>query len=89
MDKEIKKTIRALRKLKRQTQVGSPDRRDINRKIRELKTQINIVKTPEKDTLVKEISELEPQHAKLGINLYKFTVEELAFHLKKIKEELK
>lgn len=83
--KELKSKIRALKKLKRQTQVGSQTRRDINRQIRELKKQGNIAGQvdQEKAILIDKINKVYKHYA----DLTKFTTEQLQKHLDLILKE--
>lgn len=88
--KEIKRQIRILRKLKRDTPKKSTARHDINRQIRELiqeavkKSPIDITDT-EKIPIIKEIYERKPILKSLDINMEKFTVAQLQKHLDRIK----
>jgi len=84
--KEIKKSIRQLNKLKKNTQVGTEARRDINRHIRKLKNKLdNIIHcdNPEKLELIQKINTIRPYFT----DLRKFTVKQLQYHYNKIKEE--
>lgn len=84
-EKEIRKKIFYLRKLKRQTKTGMEERREINEKIRELKKQISYEQPDqEKTNLIEQIYIIRPEYHELGINLLKFTTEELKKHLEKI-----
>lgn len=90
--KDIRRQIRALRKLKRDTQKKSDARHELNRQIRELKRKIeNELSTeniaPEKLSLIKEIYEREPLLKKVNVNLNKFTVAQLQKHLDRIKDK--
>lgn len=81
--KEVKRKIRELKRLKRGIKVGCQARRDINKKIRELKEQINYDVSPEKEKLIKEIEGIR----KHCVDLRKFTVEQLQIHLNKLKRK--
>ena len=87
--KEIKRQIRALRKCKRQTRMKTPERRDINERIRELKAKLEpIIKEadPEKDKLIAIIRQKQPIYLRnMGIDYTKFSVEELKSHLEKMR----
>lgn len=82
MNKEIKRKIRELNKLKRQCPVGTEERRDILRKIREVKKQLTPIQTDaEKEELINKICKLDAWYNKRRNNLYKFTNEQLKKHL--------
>jgi len=84
--KEIKRKLRMLRKFKKDTRVGTEDRRNINRQIRKLQKEFNNIyncKDPEKKALIDKINKIYP-HAN---DLRKFTIEQLQFHYDKIKKE--
>jgi len=89
-EKEIKKEIRQLKKLKLQCKSGSEERLALHRKIKELKAQLekNAEGNIEKDPIIKEILKRDTMFEKLGIDLYKFDVKQLQQHLNRIKEEL-
>ena len=94
--KEIKKEIRQLKKLKLQCQPGSAERLDLGHKIKDLKRQLVEVTRPEpeRDNIITEILRIEtkqnikPTFAELGIDLHKYTIEQLKIHLKKISKGL-
>jgi len=83
--KELKKEIRALRKLKLQCRAGTPERIELEHRIKALKKQRTDLTAPEpeKDKLIAEIKKLDPLFEKLEINLNKFSVKELEYHLNK------
>lgn len=89
-DREIKQQIRKLRKLKRDTQKKTEARRQINKQIRDLKEQLT-AKLPEvkqssaREALIKEIYKYNPDLEQLGMDMNKYTDEQLTFHLNKIK----
>jgi len=83
MDKETKRLIRQLRKLKRQCKVGTQERRDINKQIREIKSQKEIIIDDKKQKLILEIQQKEPIFKSLGIDLSVYSIEQLKYHLKK------
>jgi uncharacterized pyridoxamine 5'-phosphate oxidase family protein len=89
--KDLKKQIRQLRKLKLQCKSGSPDRIRIHRQIKALKDQlagqINVDK--EKEPLIKEILEYEKIEMFDKVYYNRFSVEQLKFHLEKIKSRRK
>jgi hypothetical protein len=82
-DKDIKKEIRALRKLKLQCRPRTPERLDLEHRIKALKKQLKEVSTPEpeKEKLITEILKIDTLLGKLDINLNKFTIKELQKHL--------
>ena len=89
-EKEIKQRIRALKKLKKVCGVGSKQRKDLNKQIKDLKetlTGLVIPATPEKEKLIAEILRIEterksiPTFKQLGIDLNKYTIAELEKHL--------
>lgn len=90
MNKETKKLIRQLRKLKKQTQVGTEQRRDINRKIRALKEQAGEQNLVTKDNpIIEEIYKLKPEYKTQGFDLRNYTEEQLKKHLEYIKRKQK
>lgn len=93
-EKEIKRRIRAYKRLKRKTRVGTATRREINYRIRELKEQLNKVfgkMTPKKEELITKIYKTKPLFKILSIDLRKFTEAELQYYFdtKIIAEEIK
>lgn len=85
--KLIKQQIKQLTKLKRKCQPGSKERLDLGHKIKELKADIlkaGIVE-PGKEKLIKEIYILDPLILKMEMDLNKFTIKELEYHIKKLK----
>jgi uncharacterized protein with von Willebrand factor type A (vWA) domain len=86
--KEIKKEIRALRKLKLACQPGSDERLDLEHKIKDLKKQlVEVIRPePEKDNLIAEILKVDILLGKLDIDLKKFSIKELQKHLDRIKQ---
>jgi len=89
-EKEIKRQIRALRKLKKDLQKKSEARRDVNRQIRGLKKRLDALTSlegvdPEKMTLIKEIYEREPLLKKVSVDLTRFTIDQLRLHIERIK----
>lgn len=89
-EKEIKRQIRKLRKLKKDTPKKTDERRQINKQIRDLTKQLVLTiptvisSSPERTTLIKEIHVLNPLLERIGINLNKYTDEQLKLHLKRI-----
>ena len=76
MDRDIKSKIRALRKIKKQSRKKSELRRDMNRKIRELKKKQDPV-TPEKQALTDKIRHFYPYST---VDYGQFTFEQLQHH---------
>ena len=90
VDREIKQQIRKLRKLKRDTQKKTDARRQINKQIRDLTTRLtaklpDIKPSTARDSLIKEIYKYNPLLEKLGVDMSKYTDEQLTFHLNRIK----
>ena len=84
MDREIKRKIRALNKIKKQSQKKTVLRREMNRKIRELKELSPIEPlTPEKQALIDKIKSVKEYH----IDLSSHTVEALKHHLEYLKKK--
>lgn len=82
-EKELKRQIRALKKIKKGSRVGTVTRRDINGRIRHLQEKLENLYdeiTPEKQELMKKIYKAKPHFEKLKIDLRKFTVKELQYH---------
>jgi len=76
-----------LRKLKRDTRMKTPERRELNEKIRTLKAKlipVQVEVTPEKSDIIAKILERRPEYAVLGIVLEGYTIEQLNFHYEKI-----
>lgn len=90
-EKEIKKEIRRLKKVKLQCRAGSKERIILHRRIQELKGQLTERKVGNegKEAIIKEILQYDKSFEVLGIDLRKFTVKELEYHLQKIKNEAK
>lgn len=93
-DKELKKKLRALRKLKRETQKFSPERRQINAQIREIKTglvtrEVELTGDEEKQQLVKELTDLyERKRRPIYVDFRVYTNEQLKVHLNRVKGNL-
>ena len=90
--KEIKQEIRQLKKLKLQCQPGSKERLNLGHKIKDLKKKLVeiTISDPAKDKIISEILKVEaeqkitPRFADIGIDLHKYTLEQLKYHLNKI-----
>lgn len=88
---ELKHQLRSLKRLKRDTRPQTDGRRDINRKIRDLKKHLGTIDeslkpTDEKQKLIDEIriiyrSKNRPFYTDIRV----YTVEELQVHLNKLK----
>ena len=88
--KEVKRQIRLLRKIKKDTHKRSEERRDLSRRIRELRKQlIPIFKEtdPEKEKLIQLILEKRPEYIRLEMNLTKFSLEQLQKHWNMIQDK--
>ena len=88
--KEAKRQIRLLRKIKKDTHKGTTERRELNAKIRTIKNRIlpyNAEITPEKKKLIDAINAYNkiyhPYLIDIGIDLNKFTMEQLQSHITK------
>jgi len=87
--KEIKKEIRKLHKLKLKCRAGTPERIKLHRQIKDLKgklTETNII-SPEKEKLIQEIKELEPDFLTELVNLRQYTNEQLQKHIDTVKRK--
>lgn len=85
-EKDIKKEIRALKKLKLQCKSGSKERIDLYRKIKELKNKLidQNKPEPEKDKIIAEILKLDRVMASIDIDLKKHSIEDLQKYLNKL-----
>ena len=83
-DKDLKYRIRLLRKIKKATDIGTAERRSINKKIRELKSKVNSNYNNCNKELINKIYKLRPEYKSLGIDLRKFTEKQLKIHLDKL-----
>ena len=94
-EKEIKQEVRKLKKLKLACRAGTPERIDLGRKIKALKKQLPDVSTPEplKEPIISEILRIEaerksiPTFEQLGIDLHKYSIEQLKKHLQKLNKK--
>jgi len=85
--KEIRRQLRVLRKIKKDTHKGSEDRHDLCRKIRELRKQLKPILqeiSPSKQKLIDEILLKRPEYERIGLDLYKYTEEQLIKHFNNI-----
>lgn len=87
--KEIKAEIRKLKKLKRGCRAGTPERLELGRQIKDLNKQMEplLVVDKEKDKVIAEILELDSECKAWGVDLYKHSLVDLQYHLKKLKEK--
>ena len=88
--REIKREIRLLRKIKKNTHKKSPERRDLNKRIRELKKKllpIYVEVSKEKEELIQAILQIRPEYKGLHIDLRKYTEKQLEKHLENIKKK--
>jgi len=85
-EKEIKRQIRELRKLKLQLNPGTPQRIKLHREIKKLKEKLKTLNTiaPEKKGIINKILELEPIYKRIKVNLNKFTIEQLEKHYQRV-----
>jgi len=94
-EKEVKREIRQLRKLKLKCRAGTQERIDLGRQIKELKAKIETISIiePEKEPLIAEVLSLQekykitPTFDDLEINLNKYTAKQLAKHIECIKRK--
>lgn len=82
--KDIRRQIRALRKIKRDIPKKTEERRELNQQIRDLKNRLVPIYNetdPIKIELINKIMLKRPEYERIGVDLYKFTTEELQKHL--------
>ncbi len=86
-NKELKKQISKLRKLKNKMRTGSSDRIELHRKIKIMQKELEQSKIIDQDKqpLIEEIKKLDPLVERLNQDLNQFSKEQLEFHLKKLK----
>ena len=86
---EIKLEIKRLKKLKKELRAGTKARIVIYRQIKDLEKKLIDYNKPndEKDKLIEEIKAIDNTFERLDIDLKKYTIEQLQFHLKRIKNE--
>jgi arsenate reductase-like glutaredoxin family protein len=90
--KELKKQLRALRKLKRETQVHSEARRGINKQIREVKSQLGTIDaqlapSESKQKLIEELLEVYRRLRRpILVDFRGYSEEDLKIHLTKVKD---
>lgn len=88
-NKDLKRQISKLKKLKNQMQPGSSERVELHRKIKEMKEQLFNQTTvdKEKEPIIEEILKYEKIEIFDKLYYTKFTKEQLKNHLKKLKEK--
>ena len=88
-NKELKKQIRQLRKLKNEMQPRSKERIELHRKIKIMQKELEQSKIIDQDKqpIIEEIKKLDPLVERLNQDLNQFSKEQLEFHLKKLKEK--
>jgi ferritin-like metal-binding protein YciE len=90
-EKDLKTQLRALQKLKRETQNFSEERRQINRQIRETREQLSDIEETlkpdnDKQKLIDEITEIYGQQRRpIYTDLRAYDMYQLKVHLEKIK----
>ena len=92
-EKDIKREIRKLKKIKLLCRAGSKERIVLHRQIKDLKNKLvnPTIIDPEKDPIIAEILKIEaeqkitPKFKDLKIDLHKYTLKQLEIHLKKLK----
>lgn len=90
--REIKKEIKQLKKLKLKCRAGTKERISLGRQIKDLKSQLieQNKPEPEKDKIISNILKIEadkhikPSFKDLEIDLRKFSIKELNYHLEKL-----
>jgi hypothetical protein len=91
---DLKKQLRALKKLKKDAPVGSESRRQINKSIRALKKErqsieVSLAPTEEKQVLIDELTKLyEFRNRPFLVDFRIYTVEQLKIHINKLKGNL-
>jgi len=96
-EKDIKKEIKRLKKVKLACRAGTTERISLEHKIKALKGQLAEVKAPDldKDPIIAEILGLEkklkivPTFEDLGIDLHIHSVKDLKIHLEKLKAKVR
>ena len=87
-EKDIKREIRKLKKIKLLCRAGSKERIDLHRQIKDFKNKLTnpTIFDPEKDPLIAEILKIEaeqkitPRFKDLKIDLHKYTLKQLEIH---------
>lgn len=87
-EREIKRHIKLLKKIKKETPLRTEARRDINRRMRALKKEL--VKdiepvTKEKAELIQKILKIRPYYIDIKMNMKKYTMQQLQEHFDKIR----
>ena len=88
--KEIKYSIKRLKRMKKDLRSGTPERIDLHRQIQALKDKLQAQQSVDKDkeAVIKEILHYEPELDDI-IDLYSHTIENLNHHLVRLKEKEK
>ena len=90
-EREVRKHLRALRKLKRQTQPHTDTRRQINSQIREIKKQlatrdVELAPDAQKQTLIDElVSTYHSKYRPVVVDFRTYTTDQLKVHLEKVR----
>jgi len=87
-DRELKRTLRALRKLKRDTQIHTEERRQINKQIRDVKDKMGVAVEPDADKqkVIDEITDIKKRRGEvLYVDLNSYSIGELQNHLSHLK----
>ena len=93
-EREVRKQLRALRKLKRQTQPHSPERLQLNRQIRAVKKELAIrdeTLKPDanKQALIDKLVELYKRKSRpILVDFRTYTTDQLEVHFKKVTTKL-
>jgi|SRR3989304_174708 len=84
--KDVRRQLRMLRKIKKDTRKGSEERHELCKKIRDLKKQLIpiLTKDPEKEVIINAILLCRPEYSRLDMNLNKHSLEALKKHLQYI-----
>jgi len=90
-DKEVKRQLRALRKLKKQTQPLTDARRQINAQIRDAKEHLAkrdevLLPDAEKQAMIDELTRVYRSKARpVYVDFRTYTIDQLGIHLEKVK----
>ena len=85
---ELKRRIRKFRKVKKSLRVGSKERNDVNKILKELKKEYKekLVPTGEKQEVIEELTSLYKRaNREVVVDFRNYTIDELRFHLNKVK----
>jgi signal recognition particle subunit SEC65 len=84
---ELKREIRRFRKIKKHLRVGSPERKEVNKRLKELKQQYIACINPdqEKQKLIDELTTWYTIHRKpMLVDFRSYTTEQLTVHLARL-----